>query len=123
MLHAKPKGPEVAPRFLAGAAVAAQVSGPTVARLLTAGQLADGRLHLVSEYGGDQTLADVLRAEGRLSPPRALDVCAELAEGLHAAHQRGILHRDLKAANVGLWLDEDGGELVRLLDLTTWHLF
>jgi serine/threonine-protein kinase len=123
VLHAKPASAEVAQRFLFGAANASAVSGPTVARLLTAGQLADGRLYLVHEYGGDQSLADVLRSHGRLSPPHALDVCAEVAEALAAAHERGINHRDLKAANVGLWLDEDQSELVRVLDSTTWHVF
>src|SRR3954464_2363789 len=68
VLHARPSSPEVTQRFLAGAGNASQVVGPTVARLLTAGQLPDGRLYLVHEYGGDQSLADVLRSHARLSP-------------------------------------------------------
>ena len=109
-------------RFLAEAFTASKISAPTVARLLTAGQLKDGRLYLVYEYGGDQSLGDVLRAQARLSPPRALDMCAEIADGLAVAHAQGIVHRDLKAANVGIWIDEDGSELVRLLDLPTWAI-
>ena len=109
-------------RFLDAAAEASLVRAPNLAGLLTAGALPGGHLFVVYEFGGDDTLADVLRSQARLSPPRALDVCAEVAEGLAALHAQDILHRDLKAANVALWLDEDNSEMARLLDAATAHV-
>jgi serine/threonine-protein kinase len=122
LLHARPSTQDARRRFFEEASRAAQVRGRTVARLMTAGSLPDGRIFLLYEYASDQSLADVLRSQARLSPSRALDVCAEIAEGLHLGHTMGLLHRDLKAANVALWIEEDGSELVRVLDLPTCHL-
>ncbi len=122
LLHGRPAAPAAVALFRSEAAKATKARAKTLARLQTAGALSDGRLFLVYEYGAEETLADVLRAQARLSPPRALDVCAEVALALQAGHDSGLLHHDLKAANVGLWKDEEGNELVRLLDLPTSQL-
>ena len=122
ILHADPPDDGAEGRLLEEAARFAELRHRSIARLYTAGSLPDRRLYLVFEHGGEQSLADVLRAQARLSPPRALDVCAEIADGLHAGHLRGMLHRDLKAANVGLWHDAEGAELARVLDFPTIHL-
>src|SRR5262249_53676031 len=58
------------------------------------------RPFLVMDYFEGITLEEHVRQQGPLSPPDALDLAGELAEGLHAAHLRGILHRDVKPANV-----------------------
>jgi CubicO group peptidase (beta-lactamase class C family) len=60
-----------------------------------------------------ETLEERLRREGRLPTAEVLRVGAEVAEGLAAAHARGLIHRDVKPANV--WLEEGRGR-VKLLD-------
>ena len=77
---------------------------------------------LVYESGGEMTLAEELRRRGRVRPPRALELCAQVCEGLGAAHRAGVLHLDLKPANVGLRRLSDGTEHAVLLDAVTTHL-
>jgi predicted Ser/Thr protein kinase len=67
---------------------------------------------IVMEYVEGSTLRQVLRQRGRLPAGEAFDVAIEVAEGLQAVHDTGIIHRDLKATNV--MLDRTG--LVRLMD-------
>jgi serine/threonine-protein kinase len=73
----------------------------------------DGPLRfIVMEYVEGSTLRQLLRQRGRFSAAQAFDVAIEVAEGLQAVHDAGILHRDLKATNV--MLDRTGA--VRLMD-------
>jgi WD40 repeat protein len=61
---------------------------------------------------GEQ-LEDHLQKEGKLSIPEALRIAKETAEGLAAAHERGLIHRDIKPANI--WLEGERGR-VKILD-------
>ena len=65
-----------------------------------------GRPFIVMEYLTGGSLEDVLRREGAQPPARALEWLAETAQALDQAHERGIVHRDVKPAN--LLLGEDG---------------
>ncbi len=60
----------------------------------------DDHLWLVMEYVPGQTLAQLTREEGPLSPTRAARICVQVAEGLAAAHERGTVHRDVKPGNI-----------------------
>ncbi|WP_435596244.1 serine/threonine-protein kinase [Streptomyces albogriseolus] len=60
----------------------------------------DGRPWIVMELVRGLSLAEVLDAEGPLSPPRAARIGAEVLAALRAAHAAGVLHRDVKPANV-----------------------
>ncbi|MCY7395884.1 MAG: serine/threonine protein kinase [Nocardioides sp.] len=55
---------------------------------------------LVMEYVAARTLAQILAAEGSLSPERTAWIGAQAAHGLAAAHQRGTVHRDVKPGNI-----------------------
>ena len=57
----------------------------------------------------------MLMREGRLRPYRAIDVCRQVAAALDAAHARGLIHRDVKPANV-LIADSKGRERAFLTD-------
>lgn len=117
--------PDSVQGFLAEAervAAIADFSHPNLARPITAGVHLVSAFFLVYQFGGEHTLADELRSRGRLLPARALELCAQLCEGLGVLHRAGLLHLDLKPANVGIAKLPDGTEEAVLLDLATRHL-
>ncbi|GAA2149442.1 serine/threonine-protein kinase [Nocardioides koreensis] len=86
-------------RFLEEGRYLRKVESPHVVSVYDAGELDDGRPYLVMSYADQGTLADRLEVEG-LTPGQALEVVRQVGAGLQALHQRGILHRDVKPANV-----------------------
>ena len=98
-------------RFRNEVRVARQVSHPNVCRVYDLGQ-ADGTPFLSMEYVDGEDLATLLRRIGRLSSDKGLEIARKLCAGLAAAHEKGVLHRDLKPGNVML----DARGHVRLTD-------
>ena len=86
-------------RFLEEGRYLRKVESPHVVTVYDAGELDDGRPYLVMSYADQGTLADRLEVEG-LTVRQALEVVRQVGAGLQALHQRGILHRDVKPANV-----------------------
>src|SRR5690606_15941934 len=68
----------------------------------------------VLEYVAGKSLRRELKV-GPFSVPRALAVTIQTCEGLVAAHQQGVIHRDLKPDNIML-VDDNGRDLVKVLD-------
>jgi eukaryotic-like serine/threonine-protein kinase len=62
------------------------------------------------------TLAQKLRSEQLLTAQETLRIVRQIARGLREAHRMGAVHRDLKPSNVMLVAEEDGGEVVKILD-------
>jgi len=86
-------------RFYAEVRHARGVSHPNVCRVYDVGEI-DGRHHLSMEYVDGEDLASLLRRIGRLPHDKAVEIARELCAGLGAAHDKGVLHRDLKPGNV-----------------------
>jgi len=86
-------------RFLEEGRYLRKVESPHVVPVYDAGELDDGRPYLVMAYADQGTLADRLEVEG-LTPDQALEVVRQVGAGLQALHDRDILHRDVKPANV-----------------------
>jgi tRNA A-37 threonylcarbamoyl transferase component Bud32/CheY-like chemotaxis protein len=86
-------------RFTREARIAAALQHPNIVTVYDAGEV-DGLLYLAMQYIEGDDLAGMLRAEGRLRPYRAVDVCRQVAAALDAAHAMGLIHRDVKPANV-----------------------
>jgi hypothetical protein len=98
-------------RFYAEVRIARQVSHPNLCRVYDIGEL-DGRHFLTMEYIDGEDLASLLKRIGNLHGTKALDVARQLCAGLAAAHDKGVLHRDMKPANVMI----DGRGRVRITD-------
>jgi hypothetical protein len=86
-------------RFYAEVRHARGVSHPNVCRVYDVGEI-EGRHFLSMEYVDGEDLASLLRRIGRLPPDKAVEIARELCAGLAAAHDKGVLHRDLKPGNV-----------------------
>jgi hypothetical protein len=86
-------------RFLEEGRYLRKVESPHVVTVYDAGSLEDDRPYLVMSYADQGTLADRLEGEG-LTIAQACEVVRQIGDGLHALHQRGVLHRDVKPANV-----------------------
>jgi hypothetical protein len=101
-------------------AAARLVTHPNVCRMFDLGIDRDqpglgALVFLTMEYLPGVTLARFLRAQ-RLSPGEALPLLIQLADGLGAAHEAGIVHRDLKTDNVMLVDQGDGGRRAVIMD-------
>ncbi|PXX66360.1 serine/threonine-protein kinase [Nocardia tenerifensis] len=106
--------PKYRQRFTREARLAAQVRGPHLAAIHEFGEI-DDRLYLAMEYIEGTDLATVLRLEGPMSPARAVRVVMQVATALDAAHWAGLVHRDVKPANI--MVDPNGH--VHLIDFGT----
>ena len=90
-------------RFRREAQSAASLNSPSIVAVYDTGEgIIDGSPtpYIVMEYVEGQTLRDMLAAEGRLLPQRALEITAAVCTALEQAHAAGIVHRDIKPGNV-----------------------
>jgi len=94
------KEPVLLRRFEREARAIAHIQHPNVAPIYRMGALADGARYLVLPYIDGGSLEDRLAARGPLPPAEARRVLAQLAAALAAAHAAGIVHRDVRPANV-----------------------
>jgi serine/threonine protein kinase len=86
-------------RFRREALAAARISHPNLVAVFDAGS--EGDIHfIVMEFVPGETLADVLRREGRVDPLLATQIASSVGDALATAHAAGIVHRDVKPANV-----------------------
>jgi serine/threonine protein kinase len=86
-------------RFRREAVAAARLSHPNVVAVFDTG--VDGSVaYIVMELVRGRTLRELLAAQGALGPARAVQIAAQVAEALDYAHGQGIVHRDVKPANV-----------------------
>ena len=101
-------------RVLREAQAAARLNHPAIVTLYELGER-DGRAVLVSELVPGATLA-TLGTEGRLCDRDVAEIAADLCEGLAHAHERGVVHRDVKPQNVIVREEFEAGRRAKLLD-------
>ena len=101
--------PDQLERFRREARAVAQLNHPHIVTVIDAGE-DDERPYIVLEYVEGETLKDRIRRHGRLPVAEAVAYAIEVARALGAAHERGIVHRDVKPQNV--LIDEEGSAKV-----------
>ncbi|MGB9006320.1 MAG: bifunctional serine/threonine-protein kinase/formylglycine-generating enzyme family protein, partial [Candidatus Aminicenantales bacterium] len=90
--------PELRERFLVEAQAAAALSHPNICVIHEVGETED-RPYIAMEYVEGETLRDKIK-KGPILAADALDIAAQVAAGLGEAHRKGIIHRDIKSANI-----------------------
>jgi serine/threonine-protein kinase len=99
------RDPSFQGRFRREAQSAASLNHPSIVAVYDTGEDRQGNVstpYIVMEYVEGRTLRQLLEAEGRLLPRRALELTAQICAALDQAHRAGIVHRDVKPGNVML---------------------
>jgi eukaryotic-like serine/threonine-protein kinase len=97
------RDPSFQTRFRREAQAAASLNHPAIVAVYDTGEDAvqnGGLPYIVMEYVEGRTLRDILKAEGRLMPRRAMEIVADVCAALDFSHRNGIVHRDVKPGNV-----------------------
>jgi serine/threonine protein kinase len=102
-------------RFQREAQAVACIQHPNVVAIY-ASEIHDGQPYLVMDYLVGESLSDIIKRENHISVERVLKMFIRVTDALEHAHQKGVLHRDLKSSNVMLVKGEDGSENVKVVD-------
>ena len=102
-------------RFSREAKAASRISHPHAVSVTDFGESENGVVFLVMEYLDGQTLKEIIRNEGPMPLARAVEIVRQVSGALDAAHQQGVIHRDLKSDNIML-SETNGGDWAKVLD-------
>jgi eukaryotic-like serine/threonine-protein kinase len=102
-------------RFQREAEVVSLINHPSIVRVLESGGLPDGRPYIVMELVSGENLRNMLLRRGRFAPAEVLEILTPVCSALSAAHDAGVIHRDLKASNICVGT-EGGVRVIKLLD-------
>lgn len=98
---------EVARRFVNEARAAGDLNHRNIVTIYECGQATDGQWYIAMEYLAGQSLDALVEFRGGiLSPDEVVSIIGQAAAGLQAAHEHGIVHRDVKAANLVVGPDD-----------------
>lgn len=109
-------------RFIAESRTAASMDHPHIVPIYESGEI-DGRLFLAMRYVAGADLGAIIAREGPLQLSRAIGLLRGIADALDAAHERGLVHRDVKPSNILVARTSHGDEHAYLADFgLTKHL-
>src|SRR5687767_10373570 len=97
--------------LLSDGRIVAQLSHPNIVPLFDAGEDARGP-YFVFEYVQGEVLSDLLRPGSALPVKRAIDITIQILRAVGFAHQKGLVHRDLRPGNIIL----SGNDVARVMD-------
>lgn len=102
-------------RFIREARAVNMIRHPNIVDIFEFGELPDGRPYYIMELLEGNNLRAMIQSQGRLSPVEALEVLEPVCAAVLAAHEMGVVHRDLKSSNIVV-NRTDEGLVVKLLD-------
>ena len=105
----------VVARFSREAKAASRISHPHAVSVTDFGESENGVVFLVMEFLDGQTLKEIIRSEGPMTLERTIEIVRQVAGALDAAHEQGVIHRDLKSDNIML-SQTNGGDWAKVLD-------
>jgi eukaryotic-like serine/threonine-protein kinase len=106
---------KIVARFSREARAASRISHPNALSVTDFGEDESGHVFLVMEFLSGKTLKHVIREEGPLPLARVVDITRQVGDALNAAHEQGVVHRDLKSDNIML-VDTMTGDHAKVLD-------
>lgn len=106
---------KIVARFSREARAASRISHPHALSVTDFGEAENGVVFLVMEYLNGKTLKEIIREEGPMQLPRAVEILRQVGGALDAAHAEGVVHRDLKSDNIML-LSSSGTDYAKVLD-------
>jgi len=95
------ENPQALKNFLREAKSAAQLNHPNIVMVYDAGEQ-DGVFYIAMEYVDGHTLKEIIKRRGRIAPKGVVHVISQMCEALAYAHEKKIVHRDIKTANA-MW--------------------
>lgn len=117
VLHESATDNEVAKaRFQREAEAASSLSHPNVVTVHDFGLSRDGQAYFTMDCLEGESLADLLRQQEYLHLQQAIEVFTQACEGLDHAHRKGVIHRDIKPSNIVIIRQDDGSNLVKIVD-------
>jgi len=105
----------VVARFSREAKAASRISHPHAVNVTDFGESENGVVFLVMEYLDGRTLKEIIKNEGAMPLARTVEILRQVSGALDAAHEQGVVHRDLKSDNIML-SETNGGEWAKVLD-------
>jgi len=116
MLSRHSDDPTLVKRFLREARGLAHLNHPNVVRVVDTGETEEGLPFIAMEFLEGEALSTTLRREGPLPWSVVKHIARQVCTALHAAHETGIIHRDVKPDNCFRVFDEEDGYRIKLLD-------
>ena len=123
VLHTKytasQEDPAFQKRFFLEASILSKLQHTNIVTVFDYGRiegLEDESYFIAMEFLHGETLHRRLRALGALAPVEAIGLVRQIARGLREAHRQGVVHRDLKPSNIMLVPEDDGHEIVKIID-------
>lgn len=115
ILHAEQSDPRAGERFRREAQAAARLKHPNAVTIYDFGITEDGLQYLVMEHVEGQTLRQIIKEQGPLTPTASAEIINQVCAALDEAHRRNIIHRDIKPDNIIVNINADA-LAVKVLD-------
>ncbi|HEY2805791.1 MAG TPA: serine/threonine-protein kinase [Gemmatimonadales bacterium] len=116
MMASMANDPDAVARFNREASNAARISHPNVCQIFDFGETSDGLIYLAMEFIEGKSLKDLVESEGAVPAVRSANIIRQSADALQAAHDLGIVHRDIKPDNIMIVQGKGGDDVVKVVD-------